>query len=335
MTFDEMVHRYLDPVEIVRPGAGDSTGDGLGDVAVVTSGGDATQVRLYTAGRVTAPPTAVTTAFGVPVALPLAPAQTVFRAVADMTNDHLDDLLILQRAGDDRYQVWVAPSVGDGFGAPMLWWDSVGSAIPIDPGALVRFAAADFTGDGRPTPRCSWLVVPDRRRPRVRRRRRPRRRRPRRRRPRRPRPTPDSHGDADPDSRDRRADRADRDEQRRAGAEGADSDRAAATAPTPTAPPNPPASASLWVLTGTGSSLEPGVDDLERPVEPRRHHRLRRRRRCERSGRHLEVPRSTGPDRRPERRASATSSSAPGRRRVACPRRGLTYPTSPRRPREP
>ena len=50
MTFDEMVHRYLDPVEIVRPGAGDSTGDGLGDVAVVTSGGDATHVRLYDGG---------------------------------------------------------------------------------------------------------------------------------------------------------------------------------------------------------------------------------------------------------------------------------------------
>ena len=41
MSFDEMLHRYLDPVDIVRPGAGDSTGDGLGDVAVVTPGGEA------------------------------------------------------------------------------------------------------------------------------------------------------------------------------------------------------------------------------------------------------------------------------------------------------
>jgi hypothetical protein len=243
MIFDEMVHRYLDPVEIARPGAGDSTGDGLGDVAVVTSGGDATQVRLYTAGRVTAPPTAVTTAFGVPVALPLAPAQTVFRAVADMTNDHLDDLLILQRAGDDRYQVWVAPSVGDGFGAPMLWWDSLGSGITIEPGALVRFAAGDFTGDGLadaallvagppgsppaagPTPTPSPLPTPTETptptavigAPTA--------------------PTPTSSAGPGPTAPSATA--------------------PTATAPTATPPPTLAASASLWVLAGTGSSLEP------------------------------------------------------------------------------
>ena len=149
MTLDQLVHRYLDPVEIVRPGVGDSTGDGLGDVAVVTSGGDSTNVRLYGAGRTAPAPGVVTTALGVPVALPIAPTQTVFRQLADVTGDRLDDMLILQRFGDAQYQIWVSPSTGDAFGPPQLWWESAGSGIAFAPGALVRFVVGDFTADGR------------------------------------------------------------------------------------------------------------------------------------------------------------------------------------------
>ncbi len=148
MTVDQLLHRYLDPVEIVLPGVGDSTGDGLGDVVVVTPGGELTNVRLYASGRVEAPATSVAAILGVPVALPIAPAQTVFRQLAEVTGDHLDDMLILQRVGDSQYQVWVAASTGDAFGLPQLWWDSLGAAVPIEPGALVRFVAGDFTGDG-------------------------------------------------------------------------------------------------------------------------------------------------------------------------------------------
>ena len=148
MTVDQLLHRYLDPVEIVLPGVGDSTGDGLGDVVVVTPGGELTNVRLYASGRVDPPATSVAAILGVPVALPIAPAQTVFRQLADVTGDHLDDMLILQRVGDSQYQVWVAPSTGDAFDPPQLWWDSLGAAVPIAPGALVRFVAGDFTGDG-------------------------------------------------------------------------------------------------------------------------------------------------------------------------------------------
>ena len=150
MTLDQVLHRYLDPVEIVRPGMGDSTGDGLGDVVVVTPGGDFTNVRLYAAGKVTAAATTITTGFGVPVALPLPPAQTLFRQVADVTGDRLDDLLILQRLGEGHYQVWVSASVGDGFAPPALWWESALSNVVFTPGALVRFVVGDFTGDGRP-----------------------------------------------------------------------------------------------------------------------------------------------------------------------------------------
>lgn len=149
-SFDELIHRYLDPVEIVRPGVGDSTGDGLGDVVVVSSGGQVTNVRLYGAGRVTPPPTAAPAALGVPVALPIAPTETIFRAMADVTGDRLDDILLLQRVGDGHYQIWVSASVGDGFAPPTLWWESALSNIQFAPNALVRFAAGDFTGDGRP-----------------------------------------------------------------------------------------------------------------------------------------------------------------------------------------
>src|SRR5205823_6068167 len=126
MTLDQLLHRYLDPVDIIRPGSGDSTGDGLGDVVVVAPGNDpaATTVRIYGAGKVPVATTVSTTALGVPFALPLPPFATVFRQLADVTGDGLDDLLVLQREGDARYQIWVAAATGDGFASPALWWDS-------------------------------------------------------------------------------------------------------------------------------------------------------------------------------------------------------------------
>jgi hypothetical protein len=117
---------------------------------VVAAGNDpaATTVRIYGAGKVPSA-TTVTTALGAPFALALAPLATVFRQLADMNGDGLDDLLVLQRAGDARYQIWVATATGDGFASPALWWDSALSDIPFDPTTVVRFVAGDFTGDGR------------------------------------------------------------------------------------------------------------------------------------------------------------------------------------------
>ena len=171
---------------------------------------------------------------------------------------------------------------------------------------------------GWPTRRCSWPVLPDRRRSRVRRRRRPRRppahsRLPRRRRP---------------DGRDRSADRDDRGD-RRPTADRAHRDRAHGDRPANPCGVGQPVGAR-------GHRFEPraGVDDLERPVRASTA-RPSSPATSTRAVGPTSSSRSTWPDRRPERRASATSSSAPGRRRVACPRPGSTCPTSPRRPREP
>src|SRR6185369_8260238 len=108
-----------------------------------------TNVRLYGSGKVNPGSTVLTTALGVPVTLPLAPALTIFRQLADVTGDRLDDILILQRLDDGHYQIWVAASTGDAFAPPQLWWESALSSVAFAPGALVRFVAGDFTGDGR------------------------------------------------------------------------------------------------------------------------------------------------------------------------------------------
>jgi len=261
MTLDQVLHRYLDPVEIVRPGVGDSTGDGLGDVVVVTPGGESTNVRLYAAGKVTAPATAITTAFGVPVALPLPPAQTLFRQVADVTGDRLDDLLILQRIGEGHYQVWVAASVGDGFAPPQLWWESALSNVVFAPGALVRFVVGDFTGDGRPD--AGLLVASE---PVAV-----------------PAPTPTAPATPSPTPAPTDAPVASAvigdpvfavDPRAAAGASGASQAPSPTAQPTstpaPTATPETPAivpGATFWVLAGTGSGLAAAVPVWSGPLE--------------------------------------------------------------------
>jgi hypothetical protein len=256
-TFDQLLHRYLDPVEIVRPGVGDSTGDGLGDVVVVTSGGEVTNVRLYGAGKVTPPPTVVTSALGVPVALPIAPARTIFRAVADVTGDRLDDIVLLQRLDDGHYQIWVAASVGDGFAPPTLWWESALSNVEFAPTALVRFAAGDFTGDGKPD--AALLVASDGTvQP-----------------PPPPTPTPTPTTTPTPTETPIPSFVI--------GAPITTSDPTATTAPTstPTVPPTPtptptplptgpttwPASATLWLLPGNGTTLGPATPVWSGPLE--------------------------------------------------------------------
>ncbi len=155
MLLDQILHRYLDPgLQIVRPGSGDSTGDGIGDVVVVSPGQDpgSTLARLYSAGKVTASTaTVLPTAFSSgPYSLPLAPAQTVARQLADLTGDRLDDIVLLVRSGDSQFQLYVSPSTGDGFGPPSLWWDSSASGIPFTPTAVVRLVTGDIDADSRP-----------------------------------------------------------------------------------------------------------------------------------------------------------------------------------------
>ena len=157
MLLDAILHRYLDPVEVVGlPGTpsrvtGDVTGDGIGDVMVVSPAADpaVTTVRIYSAGKVDPVPVAVPAATGIaPASVPLPPADTAFRQFVDVTGDRLDDMVVLQRAGPG-YQLWLAAATGAGFGAPALLWTTDGSGLAITPTVLIRLVAGDFDGDGR------------------------------------------------------------------------------------------------------------------------------------------------------------------------------------------
>ena len=230
-----------------------------------------------------------------------------------MTNDHLDDLLILQRAGDGHYQVWVAPSVGDGFGAAdalvgePLSSDHVrtGRARPLRRGRLhgrragrrgaarrrsSRIAAgrgSDADGEPRRPPAHAPTATET------------------------PAPTAVIGGPTAPTATAPTRDRAD--------------------APSPT-PPTPAASASLWVLAGTGSSLEPASMTWSGPLAL-----------DGTTSSPATSMRAVGRTSSSRRTAEQTGGGAglryvvvrAGRRRVRRRRPGSTCPTSPRRPREP
>ena len=125
--------------------AGDSTGDGLGDVIVIPKPLDASGVatRVYAGGQV--PPG------GGPVTVALAhpAADTLFRAASDVTGDRLEDLVVLIRRPDGGLRIDVAAAVPGGALAPALtWWEGVVGDLGWADGVPIRFLAGDLDGDG-------------------------------------------------------------------------------------------------------------------------------------------------------------------------------------------
>jgi hypothetical protein len=184
MSMETILRAYLEPgLSIVDPGAGDVTGDGLGDVSVVLglsgasiadaeaspSGG--VVVRVYEAGGVEppAPPPTATPSLSpapsptppptpsptprpplAPITLPVDPASVLGTGVGDVTGDRLADLVLLQRTGTDAFTLSVAVAEQDqAFGPPGPWWSSDGTSFRLPSGTLVSVVVADFDGDGR------------------------------------------------------------------------------------------------------------------------------------------------------------------------------------------
>ena len=186
MSMEGILRTYLEPgLSIVDPGAGDVTGDGLGDVSVVLglSGASLANgaaeasppggivVRVYEAGGVEppTPPSAATPSQSpapdptptptpsptprpplAPITLPVDPASVLATGVGDVTGDRLADLVLLQRAGTDAFTLSVAVAEQDqAFGPPLPWWSSEGSSFRLPSGTPVSVVVADFDGDGR------------------------------------------------------------------------------------------------------------------------------------------------------------------------------------------
>jgi hypothetical protein len=179
-----ILRRFYGPgLEVVVPGAHDSTGEGLGDVTVLLPTGislpgaapapeasalptaapssgpsDQTEpalpptstaagitARLYLGGDL--PPSGV-----VPGTMPgwqLDPAATIGYGRIDVTGDRLDDLIVLQRAPDASLRLAVAVAAGGGaFADASTWWSSVGTGFDLSAQKQVRLVTGDFDGDG-------------------------------------------------------------------------------------------------------------------------------------------------------------------------------------------
>jgi hypothetical protein len=84
-----------------------------------------------------------------PITLPIDPASVVDESLADVTGDHLADLVVLQR--DEQGILFISVAVaasGAGFMPPLTWWTSADSEFHLPDGAYLRLVTGDFDGGG-------------------------------------------------------------------------------------------------------------------------------------------------------------------------------------------
>jgi hypothetical protein len=142
-----LARRFFSYVSWTTPGAGDYTGDGRGDLAVVSVTPD-TGETTATVHTNDVPFRAAATAGDLAgdVLTTVPPDRLLGRAAGDVDGDGLADLVQLVRA-DDGVALEVMKASAAGFLPAVRWWSDAADPAELGDGAY-RLVVSDFTGDG-------------------------------------------------------------------------------------------------------------------------------------------------------------------------------------------
>jgi FG-GAP-like repeat/Stage II sporulation protein len=142
-----LARRFFSYVSWITPGAGDYTGDGRGDLAVVSVAPDTGETTATV--RTSDVPFRTSAAAGdlTGAVLTTVPADRLLgRAAGDVDGDGLADLVQLVRA-DDGVALEVMKASAAGFLPAARWWSDASDPAELGDG-VYRLVVTDFTGDG-------------------------------------------------------------------------------------------------------------------------------------------------------------------------------------------
>ena len=144
-----LARRFFSYLSWITPGAGDYTGDGRGDLAVVSVAPDTgeTTATVHTSDVPYRSAAAAGTLTG-DVLATVPPDRLLGRAAGDVDGDGLADLVQLVRA-DDGVALEVIKASAAGFLPAVRWWSDAADPAGLGDGTY-RLVVTDFTGDGVP-----------------------------------------------------------------------------------------------------------------------------------------------------------------------------------------
>jgi hypothetical protein len=143
-----LARRFFSSVSWTTPGAGDYTGDGRGDLAVVSVAPETgeTTARVYTSDVGYRTEAASGTLVG--ATLSAVPADLLLgRAAGDVDGDGMADLVQLVGT-EDGVALEVMKGSAAGFVPAVRWWSDAADPATLGEGGY-RLLVTDFTGDGR------------------------------------------------------------------------------------------------------------------------------------------------------------------------------------------
>ena len=147
-TTERLARRFFSNIFYATPGAGDYTGDGRGDAAVLTTAPDTgeTTARVYTSDAAYKSAVAAGSLDGAALTS-VAPDQLLGRAAGDVDGDGRSDVVqLVQTADGVALEVMKGSSAG--LAVAKRWWSDASDPSTLGSGTW-RLLVADFTGDGR------------------------------------------------------------------------------------------------------------------------------------------------------------------------------------------